>query len=151
MQSSEVATREQAWNLIEQNNWEPYSQSTEVPDEKRCLQRILQHQLRVEGDKTVTRTISELVDLALHHGNDLNVTTELAEATLGRNGIKAEAGLLYVSNTANAVASILSDTPWSNCWPTVLARLAGAGRPGVTRFRGMSGTSRAVSIPVATI
>ena len=151
LQSSEVATREQAWNLIEQNNWEPYSQSTEVPDEKRCLQRILQHQLRVEGDKTVTRTISELVDLALHHGNDLNVTAELAEATLGRNGIKAEAGLLYVSNTANAVASILSDTPWSNCWPTVLARLAGAGRPGVTRFRGMSGTSRAVSIPVATI
>ena len=151
LQSSEVATREQAWNLIEQNNWEPYSQSTEVPDEKRCLQRILQHQLRVEGDKTVTRTISELVDLALHHGNDLNVTAELAEATLGRNGIKAEAGLLYVSNTANSVASILSDTPWSNCWPTVLARLAGAGRPGVTRFRGMSGTSRAVSIPVATI
>lgn len=151
LQSSEVVTREQAWKLIEQNNWEPYSQATEVPDEKRCLQRILQHQLRVEGDKTVTRSVSELMELALHHSNDLNVTAELAEATLGRNGIKAESGLLYVSNTANAVAAMLSDTPWSNCWPTVLARLAGAGRPGVIRFRGMSGTSRAISIPVNTI
>ena len=151
LQSSQVATREQAWKLIEQNNWEPYSQATEVPDEKRCLQRILQHQFRVEGDKTVTRTVSELVELALRHSNDVNVTADLAEATLGRNGIKAESGLLYVSNTANAVATILSDTPWSNCWPTVLARLPGAGRPGVTRFRGMAGTSRAVSIPVATI
>jgi putative DNA primase/helicase len=151
LQSSQVVTREQAWKLIEQNNWEPYSQATEVPDEKRCLQRILQHQFRVEGEKTVTRTVSELIELALHHANDINVTAELAEATLGRNGIKAESGLLYVSNTANAVAAILGDTPWSNCWPTVLARLPGAGRPGVTRFRGMSGTSRAVSIPVATI
>jgi hypothetical protein len=146
-----VFLREQAWKLIEQNNWEPYSQATEVPDEKRCLQRILQHQFRVEGEKTVTRTVSELVDIALHHANDINVSVELAEATLGRNGIKAESGLLYVSNTANAVAAILGDTPWGSCWPTVLARLPGAGRPGVTRFRGMAGTSRAVSVPVASI
>lgn len=148
LQSSEVVTRDQAWQLIEQNNWEPYSQSIEIPDEKRCLQRILQHQLRVEGDKTVTRTIGELVDLALHHATDMTVTTDLAVATLGRNGIKAEHGAICVSNTANAVAAILSDTPWSNCWPTVLARLPGAEKVGVIWFKGSGGNSRATKIPL---
>ena len=148
LQSSEVVTRDQAWQLIEQNNWEPYSQSIEIPDEKRCLQRILQHQLRVEGDKTVTRTIGELVDLALHHASDMTVTADIAAATLGRNGIKAEQGCICVSNTANAVAGILSDTPWSNCWPTVLARLPGAEKVGVIWFKGSGGNSRATKIPL---
>lgn len=148
LQSSEVVTRDQAWQLIEQNNWEPYSQSIEIPDEKRCLQRILQHQMRVEGDKTVTRTIGELIDIALHHANDTTVTADLAAATLGRNGIKAEQNAICVSNTANAIAAILSDTPWSNCWPTVLARLPGAEKVGVIWFKGSGGNSRATKIPL---
>jgi len=150
LQSSEVVTRDQAWQLIEQNNWEPYSQSIEIPDEKRCLQRILQHQLRVEADKTVTRTIGELVDLALYHANDATVTADLAAATLGRNGIKAEQGCICVSNTANAIAVILSDTPWSNCWPTVLARLPGSQKTGTIWFKGSGGNSRATQIPIAS-
>jgi putative DNA primase/helicase len=149
LQSSEVATRDQAFALIDQNDWESYSQTTEVPDEKRCLQRILQHQIRVEADKVITRTIGELVERALGYSNDLAVTKELAEATLGRNGIKADDGCVVISNTAEAIAAILSDTPWSNCWSTVLARLPGASKPGVTRFKGVTGASRAVSIPIS--
>jgi putative DNA primase/helicase len=149
LQSSEVATRDQAFALIDQNDWESYSQTTEVPDEKRCLQRILQHQIRVEADKVITRTIGELVERSLGYSNDLAVTKELAEATLGRNGIKADNGCVVISNTAEAIAAILSDTPWSNCWSTVLARLPGATKPGVTRFKGVTGASRAVSIPIS--
>jgi putative DNA primase/helicase len=151
LQSSEVITRDQAWRLIEQNNWESYSQSVEIPDERRCLQFILQHQIRVEGDKTVTRTIGELVDLALHHGNDITITTDLAAATLGRNGIKVEDGSIYVSNTAKAIAGILADTPWSNCWAVVLARLPGARKSGVMWFKGSGGNSRAVQIPLEAV
>jgi putative DNA primase/helicase len=149
LQSREAVTREQAWKLIEQNNWEPYSQSVEVPDEQRCLHRILQYQMRVEGDKTVTRTIGELVDIAMHHATDLHVTADLASATLGRNGIKAEDGWIYVSNTANAIAHVLADTPWANCWATVLARLPGAQRAGVIWFKGSGGNSRATQVPIS--
>ena len=151
LQSSEVITRDQAWRLIEQNNWESYSQSVEIPDERRCLQFILQHQIRVEGDKTVTRTIGELVDLALHHGSDMTITTDLAAATLGRNGIKVEDGSIYVSNTAKAIAGILADTPWSNCWAVVLARLPSARKSGVMWFKGSGGNSRAVQIPLEAV
>ena len=149
LQSSELVTRDQAWKLIEQNNWEPYSQSIEIPDERRCIQRILQHQLRVEGDKTVTRTVGELVDISLHHATDLHVTADLASATLGRHGIKAEDGCVLISNTATAVAVMLADTPWANCWPTVLARLPGAQRAGVIWFKGSGGNSRATQVPIA--
>jgi len=148
LQSDQVITRDQSWALIEQNNWEPYSQSTEIPDEQRCLQCILQHQIRVEADKVVTRTIGELVELSLAYSSDIAITKHLADATLGRNGIKAEDGRVVISNTANAIAAILADTPWSNCWPTVLARLPGAAKAGVTRFKGMTGSSRATSAPL---
>ena len=148
LQSKEVVTRDQAWALIEQNNWEPYSQATEIPDEQRCLQHILQHQLRVEADKIVTRSINELVDAAALRIVDSDITSAVAQAVLGRNGIKSDDGCVVISNTSKHIAAILSDTAWSNCWPTVLSRLPGAIKNGVTRFKGMSGTSRSVSIPI---
>ena len=147
MQSSEIPTDQQARDIVDKINWDPYSQSTEIPDEKRCLQYILEHQLRVEGDRTVTRTIGELVEIAMSHSHDLEVTPALAQATIGRNGIKADSDLIYVANNATAIAAILRDTPWVNCWATVLARLPGATRAGVTRFKGMAGCCRAVSVP----
>ena len=148
LQSSEVATRDEAWKLIEQNNWESYSQSVEISDEKRCLQRILQHQLRVEGDKTVTRNIGELIDIALNHAHDLQVGAGEAQAVLGRNGIKAEDTAIYISNTADSIGNILRDTPWANCWAVILARIPNAAKAGVIYFKGSGMSGRAVKIPL---
>lgn len=151
LQSSEVVTDDQARTLIDQNNWEPYSQATEVPDERRCIQRILQHQVRVEGEKTVTRSIGELVMIALHHEHDVNIESSLAHSTLGRNGVKAEQSAVIISNNAEAIAAILRDTPWSNCWSTVLTRLPGATKAGSIYFKGAGATSRAVRVPLDAI
>ena len=151
LQSSAIVTDEQARQLIDQNNWEPYSQATEIPDERRCIQRILQHQVRVEAEKTLTRSIGELVELALFRETDMHITAGLAESTLGRNGIKVDAGALLVSNNAEAIANILRDTSWSNCWPTVLSRLPGAARAGSVYFRGAGTNSRAVRIPIDAV
>jgi putative DNA primase/helicase len=148
LQSSEVPTRDQAFALIDQNDWESYSQTTEVPDEKRCLQRILQHQIRVEADKVFTRTIGELVDIAVHHASDVDITATIAQAVLGRNGIKADDGFVFISNTAEAIATMLRDTAWANCWSTVLARLPGAAKAGTVYFRGTGLSGRAVKIPI---
>jgi hypothetical protein len=56
---------------------------------------------------------------------------------------------LLVANTAIGLQRILADTPWAHSWPTVLARIHGAQKPGKVRFKGMSGSSRAVSLPLA--
>jgi len=148
LQSRDVPTRDQAFALIDQNEWESYSQTTEVPDEKRCLQRILQQQIRVEADKVVTRTIGELVDIATHHAADADITATIAQAVLGRNGIKADDGYVFISNTAEAIATMLRDTAWANCWSTVLARLPGAAKAGTVYFRGTGLSGRAVKIPI---
>lgn len=151
LRSSQVVTDEEAQGLIDQNNWEPYSQATEIPDERRCIQRILQHQIRVEAEKALTRSIGELVEIALHRDNDFHITSELAQSTLGRHGIKAEPGVVLVSNNAEAIAAILRDTAWSNCWPTVLTRLPGATKAGSIYFRGAGTTSRAVRVPLDAV
>ncbi len=148
LQSSNVITEQQAHQLIADNDWEPYSQATEIPDEQRCIKRILQHMLRVEGEKVMTRSVGELVDLALHRETDLNLPSGLAMATLGRNGIRPEEGAVLISNNAEAVARMLIDTAWANCWPTVLARLPGATKAGVTYFKGAGTSSRAVRVPL---
>ena len=151
LQSSAIVSEEQARQLIDQNNWEPYSQATEIPDERRCIQRILQHQVRVEAEKTLTRSIGELVELALHRETDFFIEASLAQSTLGRNGIKVDAGALLVSNNAEAIANILRDTSWSNCWPTILSRLPGATKAGSVYFRGAGTNSRAVRIPIDAV
>jgi putative DNA primase/helicase len=151
LQSTKLVTPEEALALINANDWAPYSQATETPDECRCIQRIMQHQLRVEADRVVTRTIGELVSIALNHDTDADVTPSLAHAALGRHGIAAKDGRVLISNTAEAIAAILRDTAWANCWATVLARLPGAQRVGVTRFRGAGAASRAVAVTVESL
>lgn len=152
LQSSQVVSAQQACQMIDQNDWEPYSQATEIPDERRCIQRILQHQLRVDGpDRTITRSIGELVDIALSRSYEMELSTELAQAALGRHGLKAEGGAVLISNNAEAIARILSDTAWSNCWPTVLTRLPGASKAGSIYFKGTGTTSRAVRVPLDAV
>ena len=151
LQSSAPPTDEQARQMISQSEWEAYSQATEVPDERRCLVVILQHQIRVEAERVLTRSIGELVDIAAHHAGDHEISPSLAQATLGRHGLKVNDGSLMVSNTANAIAAILRDTAWVNCWPAMLLRLPGAQRAGCVRFGGAGAVSRAVCLPLEAL
>lgn len=152
LMSSQVPTDAQANQLITSNDWEPYSQTTEVPDEQRCIHRILQHQVRVEAEsKTISRTLGELVEIAGHRATDFDIAPSKAQDVLGRHGLKVDSdqGQLLVSNTAEALASILKETPWSHSWATVLSRLQGATKAGAVRFRGAGAVSRAVALQIS--
>ena len=146
---SDVApTEAEAELCIASHDWESYSQSNESADEKRCLETILQRQVRVEtNDKPLTRTIGELVELAAHQAHDLEIGAELASQTLARHGLRVEPERLLVSNTAKAIEQILVDTAWANSWPLLLSRLPGAQRCGPVRFCGAGMVTRAVAIP----
>ena len=152
LMSSNVPTVDEARNLINQNNWEPYSQATEIPDEQRCIQRILQHQLRVEAEnKTCSRAIGELVEIATLQATDRDIEPSMAKSALERHGVKVdqEALSLIVSNTHEAIAHILRDTQWSHSWGTLLARLPGSSRVAPTRFKGTGTLSRAVALQIS--
>ncbi len=151
LMNSRPATIEDAYQLIDSNNWDAYREQTEA-DEERCLQHILQHQLRVEGDRgsAYNRTIWELVELARGTATAMDISMATAEAHLGRLGLKVEGDRIAISNTAKGMRRILDGTAWADCYATVLRRLPGAtkaGNTGVVRFKGLAGVSRAVSLP----
>jgi putative DNA primase/helicase len=150
--SSQVVTDAEARQLIAQNDWEPYSQATEVPDEVRCIQHILQHQVRVETDHgNHTRTLGELVGLAAGSDVSYDISRNIAADHLSRYGLRVEDEVLLVSNTAHAIATILKDTAWGHSWGTLLSRLPGAAKAGVVRFKGLGASSRAVRVPLAAL
>jgi putative DNA primase/helicase len=150
--SDVVPTQEEAEECIACHDWESYSQSTELSDEQRCIQTILQHQLRVEcPDRSVTRTIGELVELAAHQAHDLEISADLAAQALARQGLRLEPPHLLVSNTAEPIAHILRESAWAHGWAVVLLRLAGAQRRGPVRFCGAGMVTRAVAIPLAVL
>ena len=153
LQSSQVPTAVEAQGLIEGTDWSSYRQSTEIPDERRCLNRILQHQLRVETeDRVLTRSIGELMEL-LSSTNPLEpVSSREAEELLSRHGLRMSEEMLLISNTAEAIGRILADTPWASNWSTILGRLPGArphGHP--LRFRGAGSKARACAIPLSIL
>ena len=125
----------------------------EIPDEQRCIQTILERQLKVETEHlNVTRTVAELVEAAGRgFAGPGEVEPSVATATLGRHGIRVDSGRVTVSNSSTQLAKFLADTPWARCWPQTLARLPGA-QPtkNTVRFKGM-GSTRAVEIPIETI
>jgi putative DNA primase/helicase len=153
LMSSGLATKADAMALIALCDVGAYTEATEVPDERRCLDHIAQHQLRVDdGTRTQTRTIYELVELAnriVDSPTEL-ISPAIAAAALSRHGLRVSNDHLMVSNTAKAIAQILADTPWRSSWPTILTRLPGAQRMGVTRFPGL-GVTRATSVPLSTL
>lgn len=154
LMSPEAPTDDQAKQLIKENDWEPYSQATEVPDEQRCIQRILQHQVRVEADDRIcTRTLGELAEIAIQHRMDREVSARQASEAMSRHGLKIDPDqkLLLVSNTAEAVGAILRDTAWAHSWATVLSRLPGATKAGTVRFSGAGTVSRAVALQIADL
>ena len=150
---SDVApTEAEAQLCIASHDWESYGQGSEQGDEQRCLQMILQHPAKVEcADRSVTRTIGELVELAVHQAHDLEIGAELASQTLARAGLRLEQGQLLVSNTAQPIAQILRETAWSHGWSVLLLRLHGAQRRGPVRFCGAGMITRAVAIPLAVL
>jgi putative DNA primase/helicase len=161
LMNTTVATEADAYALIDGNDWAAYREAAEQPDEERCLQHILQHQLRVEIERTevnggkvfsrnmtITRTVWELVETIASGQESTDVPHDAAQAHLGRIGIKVENDRLMVSNTAKGLHRILNDTAWAHNWGTVLSRLPDAQKAGVTRFRGIADVSRAVSLPI---
>ena len=154
LQSSTVPSAAEAQALIDGTDWSSYRQSTEVADERRCLNRILQHQLRVETHErsVVTRTVLELVELASTAMASPMEVVRVADAAdlLGRHGMRVRDGELLISNTAEAIGRMLADTAWVTNWAPILGRLPGAKGSRVVHFRGV-GSSRAGGLPLASL
>jgi len=153
LQSDSVPTDAVAHELIGLIDWSEYQQATEIPDERRCLDTILQQPIRVETDeRAITRTLLELIQMVQTPSAkpfEL-ITTEIAAAHLGRHGLQVKDGLLLVANNSKALTKLLAETAWQHSYPTVLRRLNGATAAGSHYFRGV-GQHRAIAVPLQTL
>jgi len=154
LQASRVPSAAEVQSLIDGADWSSYRESTEIPDERRCLNRILQHQLRVESEErsAVTRTVLELVELVSAAMPSPMEPVRPADAAdlLARHGLRVRDGELLISNSAEAIGRMLADTAWVTNWGAILSRLPGASRSLLVHFRGL-GSSRAVALPLAML
>ena len=155
LQSSTVPSAAEAQALIDGSDWSRYEQGSGLSDERRCLNRILQHPLRVETeDRVLTRTVGELVEL-LGSGvpSPLEpVSSRHAEELLSRHGMRVQEGSFLISNTAEAIARILEGSPWVSSWSTILCRLPSAQPTGSSvRFKGAGSKDRACCIPLDSL
>ena len=124
-------------------------EAEEVSDEERCINSILQYQLRIWTEKgNVERSIGELIECA--SGGDVIDGTTIKEVNniLGRHGLRVHLNDVYISNTHSEIKKILKDTPWGGGWKRIIARIDGAESvKNPTRFAGA--VSRATKIPIS--
>ena len=147
LMSSDLVNLQTAEQMIESVSWESYSESTELPDERRCLQTILQHPVKIDKTELL---LGELVEIA--NGKYHNfIECSQAQDTLGRHGLKVNNESLMVSNTSEALREILNGTSWQHSWSQVLTRLPNAQKAPATRFKGQGTVAKAVKIPVVAL
>lgn len=138
---------------VGQLDWSEARETQEATDELLCLNRILEHTVRVQTRSgPADRSVADLIrTTAVMGGGD----PPDAEGILGRMGIRVDRqgndqDWLTISNTHTGVAEILRGTPWAKGWPRVLRRVAGARQTdGSVRFGATRG--RGVEIPLEAI
>jgi putative DNA primase/helicase len=110
----------------------------DLTDEQRCLQTILQHETRIEGDFIGTVTVGELVEYASEYEPQAKIKQSAADERLQRLGLRVieeqKEKYLLILNTSVFVKQVLSRTPWAVSYSTVLTRHPGAGKRNTTRF-----------------
>lgn len=144
-------TVQQALAWIDSMNWENREVDTNDADEVRCVQKILQTILQLDGGRRIT--VFELVQFSANGktyvNNHSTAPEDEIESILGRYGMKVMEGCLAVANSSTNLQSLLRDTPWAgNAYRQSLRRLPEAViAQSPIRFKGM-GPSRATLIPL---
>lgn len=148
-------TVEAARQWVENMDWESREVDAADADEAKCLGRILQSLIQIEGSKRLT--IFELVQMAadgVMHATPSQQGSPGEEVAniLGRYGLKVSGGALAVSNSSTNLQALLKDSPWSGtAYRQALRRIEGATHSTNTlRFPG-SGVARATLIPLQAL
>lgn len=146
---------DEAREWIEQQNWTEQRSIQDVTDESRCLQRILEHVVRVQTKSFMgERSVAELIRSTALLTTDA-VQPADAEEILWRMGIRVDRqgndqDFFTISNSHTAIEEILAGTPWSRGWARMLRRVRGAA-PSADPVRFGAIRSRGVEIPLEVI
>jgi putative DNA primase/helicase len=147
-------TPEKANAWVDSMNWENSNVDVNDADEMRCLNKILQTILQLDGGRRIA--IIELIQLAAAGKAYVSEGSQLPgdeiESILGRYGLRVAWPDLAIANSSTNLQTLLRDTPWAGtAFRQALRRLPHATvANSPLRFKGM-GTSRATLVPIETL
>lgn len=138
---------------VKERDWSEEKGLELTKDEYQLFSKIMGHTMKVEAEyKIVERSVGELILLAANKDSELGLTPETASKRLKRSGImvSSDGNMIYLANTADAIKSIIRNTPWSNNHNKILERLPGAQKiSSRTYYPGCN--SRGVAVPMGMI
>jgi putative DNA primase/helicase len=152
--SAKEITLEEAKAWVAGQDWGEYRMKDDQLDEYRCLARILQTLVKVQGDRGMNYELSvgELIDIA--SGSTTHaVGFQDAEASLKRSGIRIyqEHQAFAVANQHSIIEKWLDRSPWSKNWAQLLGRLPDTMKVKKATYFGAGCVSKAVMIPLSVL
>ena len=149
--SNAEITAEDAIKWLKERDWSEEKALDRTRDEVSLLAYLMEQMTTVETvHSRYERNLGELVAIAANHNTSDLILQEMAQARLKRIGFKIDGHYLVVSNTADYIKKVLSNTPWAKNHNKILMRLDGAINMDTTRF-GSGIQTRAVGLPLFSI
>jgi putative DNA primase/helicase len=148
LHSDKIISRKDADAWVAKQDWAEQQAIQDMPDEMLCLQRILQHVIRVPeaSGRIAELSVAEMIQCA---GSSLDPDSDPYRMNLLRLGIRPEKDSVIIANNHSGIENILSGTPWHD-WGRILKRLPGARSTSQPiRFAGIQ--ARATIVPMEVI
>lgn len=124
LHSESIITREKADEWIKKQDFEEQSTIQETPDEVLCLQRLLQHVVKVPdiSGRIAESSVAELIENSEY---GLTPDSNPAKQTLLRLGIRVEEATIVIANQSAEIQRIMAGTNYSD-WGRILRRIPGS-------------------------
>jgi putative DNA primase/helicase len=148
--STELATKEQAMELINSYDWSEHRENNDTDEGQRALASLFGAFVRVRAG--IELTVRELVCAAYGDASDtVDVTQATADAILQRYGMKVKGDRLMLSNNHDALKKLMDGTTFAADYRGVLLRVEGADRCDnkPSRFNGVN--TKCFSLPLGPI
>lgn len=154
--SSQVATEEQAAELVDKYDWSEHLEASDTDESERALGVLMGLGVRLNSGQTLS--IYELCRSVAHMASDGetgHTTAEIADAALQRMGLRAKASgtewRLIISNNSEPLKDMLTSTAYAADLRGLLLRLPGSDRMAnrTERFSGVN--SKCISISLADV
>lgn len=147
--SSEIATREDAENMLRAYDWTELLEGADEDESTRALMSLMEGKVRISGiDVTVYELVCEASGVS---SGVLQIAEKAADAYLQRHGMRVRDGYLIISNSSNEPAKLVAGTAFASDLRGMLLRIPGADKNSnkPLKFNGVQ--SKCIRVPLEPI
>lgn len=148
--SAQVATREQALEMIDRYDWEEHRDQSDSNEAHKALSALMEAHIRI--DRGIEVTVYELLCAAIGKpAGTVDMSADVASGFLQRYGLKVKANYLLLQNSSIELKRLMGGTGFEADLRGSLMRVPGASKwdNKAEKFNGVA--SKVVAIPLEPI